>query len=574
MEHNAEKGSIGLFIITGSIAFFILMHLQSFDLSWGESAILTKSSVLLGGAHPSGYPLQMILMHPARFLPIGDLIFRSNLFGLFMNALAIGTFAVLLQRLLKGPWAYSIIGAILLMCSLPFQTACRSIEVYSLNLLLIFGVLIFFGDTREPRKFMLGALIAGLTSAHHLTSVFILLPLFGGALLTRSISWGVRLLASCLFILGMSTELFLILRDTVNPELTWGDARSWTGFIDLVTASEESSGSFRAGLSAMETVLSRTVRSIRPTFQTVGYSGMILAVLGCLSLLKSERKMTVMMSISTVFFILGVSIYETRESTSFLLPVTTFVIIAMLAALNRIDHVCRGLLSGFLLIRVILIVFLVLRVLQSLLASLPDSAQEDRFPRLLISHMLDVAPNESIIMTRRSDVYFLGSYLMHCEMRHNDSKQMVFQHLLSFRWYLEDLNRVGIQSLSDDSWTQIPKDTHEWNAAISDLIVRRNGRGHDFLVTDFDTIRDMESVRGKSITLIPRSLFGLIPAININSISLSMPEVVFHLTAASRSNLGFQLYQAMQFNHHAGQLEHAERYREITQRLWTTKSDQ
>ncbi len=574
-EHRADDDAIKrLFFATGSIAFLILLHLQTPDLSWGESAILTLRSFSLGGAHPSGYPFMMMLMHPVRFLPIGDQIFRSNIFGILMNTLAIGGFAALSHRLLRGAWIFSFLGAILLLISPAFLTACQSIEVYSLNLLMIIGMLIIFSDTLEPRRLLLGALLAGLASAHHLTIVFVLMPLFGGALMTRSVPTRIKLISIGFLMFAMSTELFLILRDTAKPELTWGDPRSWTGLIDLVTASEESSGSLRAGLNSMDAMIPRAISSVHPTIQTIGYLGLFLAGIGYLTLWKSQRKLTVAMSISALLFILGVSVYETRESTSFFLPVTTLVIIAMIAALSSIDRWCHGLMRGHPLIRGILIIFLVSRIVVSARVSFADSIHEDRFPRIWISQLLDCAPDGSIILTRRSDVFFIGSYLMQIEKRHDTSKVIIFQHLLSFRWYLEDLNRVGVESLSGDAWNQMPKDSREWNAAITELICRRSLRNRDVLVTDYDTINDVEMVRNQSVPIVPYNLFGLIPSSNSNRILLSLPEFDQRWTPGSRSNLGFQLDQAIQFNRHAGHMKQAERYREISERLWTARSGQ
>ena len=145
----------------------------------------------LGGiAHPTGYPLYLILGWVwSHLLPFGDPAFRMNLFSTFWAALAVGTLYLLtlyhLRRLgtlsLASPLNRPVaaLGAVTLGVSEIFWSQAVAAEVYSLHAFftaaILFTALAWDEAEGRERVGLLLALLVGCSLAHHGTA-FLLLP--------------------------------------------------------------------------------------------------------------------------------------------------------------------------------------------------------------------------------------------------------------------------------------------------------------------------------------------------------------------------------------------------------------
>lgn len=136
----------------------------------------------LGIAHPTGYPLFVILGKIFSLLPLGSMAWRVNLLSALFATLAVW----LIYRvsvLLTSDRLAAALAALLLAASPVFWSQAVVAEVYALNALLMAAILYLLLNflrapivqPASPRSLYGLFLLCGLALSHHLTSV-ILLP--------------------------------------------------------------------------------------------------------------------------------------------------------------------------------------------------------------------------------------------------------------------------------------------------------------------------------------------------------------------------------------------------------------
>jgi hypothetical protein len=197
------------------------------DLSWANGGAdggdLISAAATNGIAHPSGYPLYLLLAHAFQWIPVGTLAFRTNLFSAVCTVLA----ALAFQRFLRqqiSPNVALIAGLALGLAPAIWSQAVIT-EVYGLQSLLL--VLFLWGMMDENLcggEWMRG-LLFGLALGNHLTTL-LLLPL----LLLRTAP-EVGLLRPAQFAKRVFTSLVMIvvfccifwLRANFNSPINWGN---------------------------------------------------------------------------------------------------------------------------------------------------------------------------------------------------------------------------------------------------------------------------------------------------------------------------------------------------------------
>jgi hypothetical protein len=192
--------------LAGVIALAIYIRSLAPGLLWGDSAEFQMAAWLGGFAHPTGYPLYLMLGWLwTHLLPFGDPAFRMNLFSALWGAVATGLVAVLAMRLLRfvaGQSALGFLGpskaasrligfgvALVFVFTPTFWSQAVVAEVYTLHAAFVAAILLallawgerrLMGDTAGAQRLSyLLALLFGLSLAHH-RSTILLMP---GALL-------------------------------------------------------------------------------------------------------------------------------------------------------------------------------------------------------------------------------------------------------------------------------------------------------------------------------------------------------------------------------------------------------
>ena len=306
----------------------------------------------LGIAHPTGYPLYLLLGKGFSLLPLGTVAWRLNLASAVFATLAAAVVFRLALDLLRRPLA-ALAGALALGLAPVYWSQAIVAEVYALHALVAAGALWLMArlsaDRRPPtadRPVRQGSLpdrrkqvvalmfVIGLGLTNHLTTVF-LLPPAGLAVALRLLRDGhegrrlavrplLRFLPAALaFLLPLLLYLYLPLRwQAVNGE-PMGAAR----FVDWVAG-----GRFQGALQwlawlrdpARWGIVGRLLRD------AWGWAYLALAAGGLLWLLRREWRAALVLLVAAAGFAFYALNYYVPDLAVFLIP--THVVIAVFVA--------------------------------------------------------------------------------------------------------------------------------------------------------------------------------------------------------------------------------------------------
>ena len=236
------------------------------DVTFTDSGELAGACISLGIAHPTGYPLFTILGHLWALLPIPlKTIQWLNFFASFCTALSVAVFfninTIILGYILKLKpnrkrnakkikpkepkvvksfvsddfiLIISLINALIYAFSMTVWQQSNSIEVYSLQLLMM-NLIIFsmlkacFVEGATRKYHILTAFLLGLGFSNHMTTILLVpgilflyfKPFNQKATFDQS---KLKFLAFLIipFLLGLSFYIYLPLRSAASPEFNWG----------------------------------------------------------------------------------------------------------------------------------------------------------------------------------------------------------------------------------------------------------------------------------------------------------------------------------------------------------------
>lgn len=277
-----------------------------------DSNEFVVTASLLGNPHPPGHPLYTALAYLFSLLPIGSLAFRVNLFSALTAVGALSLFASLGQQLLRelAPSMGARSRLVLVVASaLPligaqalwFQ-AVRA-EVYALHLLVVVAALHLAlnflrgrlerssepspPDAFDARPILVLALLLGLGMGNHHFLLVLALPglllllllraegraLFRGAPIAWCVAFG---------LLGLTIYALVPLRSLAGAIVDWGDARSLSRFLDVVSARMfQGSVSETTGVDVVTNtgrIALFTLGELGPWVSVLGLAGIALAL--------------------------------------------------------------------------------------------------------------------------------------------------------------------------------------------------------------------------------------------------------------------------------------------------------
>jgi hypothetical protein len=175
------------------LAFVVYLLTLSRGVLGGDAGELQFVPPILGLAHPTGYPLQVLLHYAWSHLPIGAVAYRLNLLDALIAAGAVGAVGALTREAGAGRAASALAGLALAFGELWWSQAVRG-DKYTLNGLFLALVLLLFlrWRARPTRgRLMLLAFVFGLSLTHH-RSMLLVAPALGVGLLLagwRPLPW-------------------------------------------------------------------------------------------------------------------------------------------------------------------------------------------------------------------------------------------------------------------------------------------------------------------------------------------------------------------------------------------------
>ncbi|MGD9030052.1 MAG: DUF2723 domain-containing protein, partial [Anaerolineae bacterium] len=311
----------------------LALYLRTLLPSIGEADTLEFQVVAakLGVAHPTGYPLYILLSKLLTWLPLRDVAWRVNLGSALFASAAVVVLYAIIRRLTDWP-LLSFLSALALAFSRVFWSQAVIAEVYTLHNLLVALILFVLlrgreeregGESGEARRWQAILFLMGLSLTNHLTTA-LLIPAIALAFVWDRPRLRIRdwLLAGGLFLLGLSVTLFIPLR---WPALNDGQLMTLRDFVTYVTG-----GAFHGALRlAGWRELARWRIVGRLLHVPFGWVGLGLAVLGAVALSVRNRRTLALTGVTFVAFLIYGLDYVVADIAVFLLPAHAILAIWM-----------------------------------------------------------------------------------------------------------------------------------------------------------------------------------------------------------------------------------------------------
>lgn len=231
-------------ILLGALALLYGGTLYPY-LWWGDGPELLTAAFCNGVAHPTGYPLYLLLVKVFGWMPIGSLAWKGHLFSSICTLVAIGILFRLWplgKKFSWGPVGWRI-GLIAMGVSPSVWGNSILTEVYTLSLLLVV-IVVGFSKTfvRRPTlvRFLVISFAAGIAVGHH-RLLGLMVPGLALWLASAFHDSNRRLLwfapGAAFFLFGLLGPYGLIyMRAAADPMLNWENASTLDGFWKLFSA--------------------------------------------------------------------------------------------------------------------------------------------------------------------------------------------------------------------------------------------------------------------------------------------------------------------------------------------------
>ncbi len=185
--HVSRFAFLDVLLACAAAGFALALYLRGLapGLLGGDSGEFQFAAWLGGFAHPTGYPLYLLLGRLwTHLLPLGDPAWRMNAFSAVWGAAAVGLFYLLALQVLRivtrPPWPAvairlpALLAAVTFAVSSTFWSQALIAEVYTLNAALLSAILLAlvrWAATGRLRPLYLAAFTFGLSLAHHRTTI-------------------------------------------------------------------------------------------------------------------------------------------------------------------------------------------------------------------------------------------------------------------------------------------------------------------------------------------------------------------------------------------------------------------
>ena len=245
----------------------------------GDSAELTTAAHLLGIAHPSGYPLYLLILKGAFFIPFDSIAVRANMISALFTALAfVVIFKIFRKHHLQSLWL--IIPILMLSFSKTIWEEATVARVYGLNLFAI-NVLILIGLSKSfhLKNVLLFSFLSGLFLGNHLQVFFTILPLIVIQVFRfkKKLTLSSFFSSFLVFLLGLSIYIYMPIRASTEPAMNWENPQTYHRFTSSIL--RQSYWHKAEGLSSKLVLheLGSLPQRLVPELSIIGF---ILAILG------------------------------------------------------------------------------------------------------------------------------------------------------------------------------------------------------------------------------------------------------------------------------------------------------
>lgn len=420
-----------------------------------DSGELATVPLVLGIAHPTGYPFWTLLAHFFTSLPLSnEEIVRLNIFCSLATSLAAVTFFYAMLSLLRHEKSSSeplstlvpaVFSALALAFSQTFWDQSTSVEVYGLHLMLLCSTLLFFlrallplvdGALIDQRHWWLFAFTLGLCFTNHLTTVLLapaFLFLFFSVFRLRK--EGFRLILSLVlpFALGLSVYLYLPVRASENPLLNWGHPSTWERILWHVSGKQ-----YRVWMFSSTAAAARQWNHFLDAVpHEFFYFPLLFSLLGAWRLLWNNKRIFIFVALLMVGCVAYSINYDIHDIDSYFL--LAYVSLAMFAGFGVFEamRLFRSF-SGRILFAAILAGIIGAELLANW--SEDDASGNDLVEDYTANIFANLQPN-AIILSYQWDYFVSASYYFQYVKHIRNDVTVIDKELLRRSWYFMQMEK-------------------------------------------------------------------------------------------------------------------------------------
>ena len=471
-----KKQLLGLSVFI--ISFIVYLITSAPGLMFTDSGELAGASVTLGIAHPTGYPLFIILSHLWSLLPLPFTKIQSlNFFASFLVALSTFVFyqaSILIFGIIeylkvskkqivtlnkhkksrkkiddnqpeinkiKYIEISAFISALIYAFAFTIWDLATMIEVYPLQVLL-FNIIIFYfiksmtNNESSKHYLIITALFIGLAFSNHLTTILILpavliIFLFTDNWKLTSINERAKYLLVLFIplIIGVSPYLYLIIRSASEPMFNWGGvSRGFDKFIYHVSGKQ-----FQEWMFTGEGIGKNVSRFFELLPLQLAWLGIIPLVFGFFSLIKYSKLLLtffILMIIACFFYAINYSIHDI--DSYFSLAFISILFICGIGIFYISDKLNK---YTFTLLLIPILSF----IINYSEADKSQNSLVNTYTELVIR---DVKPN-AIIISSQWDYFVSAFWYKQTVENYRKDIDLVEKELLRRTWYPIQLNRMS-----------------------------------------------------------------------------------------------------------------------------------
>jgi len=428
-------------------------------LTWANSSSdggdLITAAATAGIAHPSGYPVYLILARGFQLLPVGSLAFRTNLLSAFFAiTTSLMVYWIILRRASIGLQNYDTyiagISAGFAVGLAPlFWSQAVITEVYTLH--AFFVALIIFLATQPLTARQIGldrvrGIVYGLALGNHVTIIVLIpcailvscissyLPSQGLISLpgNRKFDWKSAGRQLGWMLVGLSVYITLPLRAINHPALNWGDPVNPRNFWWLVSG--QAYQSYYLPSSWIQ-IWPRIQAGASLLMQQFGLLGILLGFTGLIVLFRSSRLYVLTIWSGLFFGVIAIG-YQSQDSYVYFIPVIISFSIWIGITVGYIVHyLATWRIPWVWLFAAVLLANFTFGVVGNWAEV--DASHDDR-AESFENQVMPVLPQNAIVFVEGDQAVF-ASWYFHFALKQRTDISVIAPDLLHWDWYLDSL---------------------------------------------------------------------------------------------------------------------------------------
>jgi hypothetical protein len=447
----------GYLIVLLCVLGIVYGSTMNHSIGFTDSGELATVCYTLSIAHPTGYPLFTLLGRCISMIPSGmRLIVQLNALAVLLVISALVVFYYTIRNgieKLEGKrkseeWlirSSAFIGVCILAFSSTVWSQSTNIEVYSLHFffisLIMYGIQKAINSENQSeaiRYLLLTIYVVGLSFSNHMTTILVI-PGLIYLLYKERKQWNIRrlnIVASIVLLFGISLSLYLYLpiRASQRPPLTWGNPTSIERFLWHVSGKQ-----YRVWMFEGWDVAQHQLDRFGKNFHNEFFLPLLFFVgIGCVAMWKKKRSyfwFLLILFLSTIFYSVNYDIFDIEPY--YLLA---YLVVAYFCTIGLFVSL-KFLMKQWKMPKVVLLIFgLLLPFAQwSYHKENVDESKNNAAELFAVKTMNELPPN-AVVISGLWDYFISPSlYLQNVEKFRTDILAIDF-HLLKNRvWYYEQL---------------------------------------------------------------------------------------------------------------------------------------